>query len=217
MPYFPYGPVEIAHLKGRDPVLGAVIDRIGRIERDMQPDLFTALVHSLVSQQISKAAASTVWRRLGGLRVDLTPERLAGVTLTDLQACGLPRRKAEWIQHLSHQVLSGDLDVSALPTLPDAAVIQTLSALPGIGMWTAEMLLIFALGRPDVVSYGDQAIRRAMMRLYGLETLNKAQFAHYRERYRPYGTVASFYLWAWVGRPGAMEGAPLSGSRLIAG
>ena len=75
-------------------------------------------------------------------------------------------------------------------------MIQTLTALPGVGVWTAEMLLIFALGRPDVVSWGDQAIRRGLMRLYGLETLNRVQFAEYRERYRPYGTVASFYLWA---------------------
>jgi DNA-3-methyladenine glycosylase II len=78
-------------------------------------------------------------------------------------------------------------------------VVHTLSALPGVGAWTAEILLIFALGRPDVVSHGDQAIRRGMRRLYGLETLSRAQFTHYRERYRPYGTVASFYLWALAG------------------
>lgn len=196
MPYFPYGPVEIAHLQDRDPPLGAVIERLGRIEREMQPDLWTALVHSIVSQQISNAAAATVWRRLGALLGDLSPERLAGVTLADLQAGGLPRRKADWIQHLSRQVSSGALDLSALPALPDAAVVQTLSALPGIGVWTAEMLLIFALGRPDVVSGGDQAIRRGMRRLYDLDTLSTAQFTDYRERYRPYGTVASFYLWA---------------------
>jgi len=199
MPSFPYGPLEIAHLRDRDPLLGAVMDRIGRIDREVQPDLFTALAHSLVSQQISNAAAATVWRRLGALLGAWTPERLAGVALMDLQACGLPRRKAEWLQNLGHQVRQGDLDLSILPTLSDAAVVQTLSALPGVGVWTAEMLLIFALGRPDVVSRGDQAIRRGMMRLYALKTLSTTQFAYYRERYRPYGTVASFYLWALAG------------------
>jgi DNA-3-methyladenine glycosylase II len=203
MPYFPYGPVEIAHLQDRDPALGAVIDRIGPIERAVQPELFTARVHSIVSQQISNAAAATVWRRLGALLGAWTPERLTDVAWADLHACGLPRRKADWIQRLSRQVMQGDLDLSILPTLPDAAVVQTLSALPGIGVWTAEMLLIFALGRPDVVSRGDQAIQRGMRRLYGLETLSHAQFAHYRERYRPYGTVASFYLWALAS--GALE------------
>ncbi|MCB1777769.1 MAG: DNA-3-methyladenine glycosylase 2 family protein [Candidatus Competibacteraceae bacterium] len=194
--FFPYGPLEIAHLQDRDPQLGALIERIGMIEREMQPDLFTALAHSIVSQQISNAAAATVWRRLGAVLGEWTPERLAGVAWVELRACGLPPRKAEWLQRLSHCVMQGDLDLSALPTLSDAAVVQTLSALPGIGVWTAEMLLIFALGRPDVVSRGDQAIQRGMQRLYGLETLNRTQFAHYRECYRPYGTVASFYLWA---------------------
>ena len=196
MPHFPYGPVEIAHLKACDPLLGAFIDQRGWIERAMQPEVFTALAHNLVSQQISNAAAATVWRRLSERFGDITPSRLMETALMDVQACGIPRRKAEWLHHLGSQVASGALDLSALRTLPDATVIQTLSALPGVGVWTAEMLLVFALGRPDVVSGGDQAIRRGMMRLYGLETLSKAQFAHYRERYRPYGTVASFYLWA---------------------
>jgi len=98
-------------------------------------------------------------------------------------------------------VVCGALDLAALHARPDAAVVATLSALPGVGVWTAEMLLIFSLGRPDVVSGGDPAIRRGMKRLYGLETLNKAHFAHDRERYRPYGTVASFYWWALAGLP----------------
>ena len=98
-------------------------------------------------------------------------------------------------------MVGGALDLAALHAQPDAAVVATLSALPGVGVWTAEMLLIFSLGRPDVVSGGDPAIRRGMKRLYGLETLNKAHFAHDRERYRPYGTVASFYWWALAGLP----------------
>ena len=198
---YQYGAVEIAHLKARDPALGVAIDRIGWIEREVRSVVFPALIHSLVSQQISNAAAATVWQRLGERLGEITPPRLKQTMLADLQACGIPRRKAEWLHHLSHQVVSGDLDLSALPALPDAAVIATLSALPGIGVWTAEMVLIFSLGRPDVVSWGDQAIRRGMMRLYGLETLNKAQFTDYRERYRPYGTVASFYLWALASAP----------------
>lgn len=201
MPKFNYGASEIAHLQDCDPCLGAVIDRVGWIEREMTPDLFAALIHSLVAQQISDAAAATVRRRLGGLLGELTPRRVAQTSLPELQACGLSQRKAAWIQHLGQHVVSGALDLSALPALSDAEVIRTLSALPGVGVWTAEMLLIFALGRPDVVSWGDRAIRRGLQRLYGLETLNRAQFARYRERYRPYGTVASFYLWALAGQP----------------
>ena len=204
---FEYGAVEIAHLQARDPTLGEAIARIGWIERAMQPELFLALVHSLVSQQISNAAAATVWRRLIGQVGDLTPTRLAQTPLADLRACGVSLRKAEWLHGLSERVRSGALDLAALPALPDAEIIRLLSALPGVGVWTAEMLLIFALGRPDVVSWGDQAIRRGMQRLYGVETLTQARFAQYRERYRPYGTVASFYLWALAGQPTA-TGAP---------
>ncbi|MBS1221749.1 MAG: HhH-GPD superfamily base excision repair protein [Proteobacteria bacterium] len=198
---FEYGTVEIAHLQARDPTLGEAIARIGWIERAMWPELFPALVHSLVSQQISNAAAANVWRRLISRVGDLTPARLAQTPLADLRACGVSPRKAEWLHCLSERVRSGALDLAALPALPDAQVIRLLSALPGVGIWTAEMLLIFALGRPDVVSWGDQAIRRGMQRLYGVETLNQARFAQYRERYRPYGTVASFYLWGLAGQP----------------
>ena len=201
MPKFQYGPSELAHLKNRDPRLGAVIDRIGWIEREVTPDLFTALIHSLAAQQISNAAAATIQRRLGALLGELTPQRVAQTPRAELQACGLSSRKAVWIQRLGQQVVGGALDLSALPALSEAEVIHALSALPGVGVWTAEMLLIFALARPDVVSWGDRAIRRGMERLYGLAPLNRAQFAQYRERYRPYGTVASFYWWALAGLP----------------
>nr|MCU0538679.1 DNA-3-methyladenine glycosylase 2 family protein [Desulfobacterales bacterium] len=92
--------------------------------------------------------------------------------------------------------LRGDLDLAELGRLPDEGVIRKLSALPGIGVWTAEMLLIFSLCRPDVVSWGDLAIRRGMMRLYGLKELSRPRFDRFRKRYSPYGSVASLYLWA---------------------
>ena len=90
----------------------------------------------------------------------------------------------------------GELDLAALAALPDQGVIDCLTALNGIGVWTAEMLLIFCLRRPDVVSWGDLAIRRGMMRLYNLRTLSREQFERRRKQYAPYGSVASLYLWA---------------------
>ncbi|MPN12906.1 hypothetical protein SDC9_160226 [bioreactor metagenome] len=91
--------------------------------------------------------------------------------------------------------MSGALDLDGLWQEPDHIVVERLSALRGVGVWTAEMLLIFAFLRPDVLSYGDLAIRRGIMELYGLKTLSKEQFERYRKRYSPYGTTASFYLW----------------------
>ena len=90
----------------------------------------------------------------------------------------------------------GELDLAGLRSLSDADVILRLTALPGVGRWTAEMYLLFSLQRPDVVSWGDLAIRRGMMNLYGLTTLSREEFDRYRRRYSPYGSVASLYLWA---------------------
>ncbi|MCU0564846.1 MAG: DNA-3-methyladenine glycosylase 2 family protein, partial [Desulfobacterales bacterium] len=97
---------------------------------------------------------------------------------------------------IGEAAVSGELDLVGLRAMPDARVIERLSSLPGIGVWTAEMLLIFSLCRPDVVSWGDLAIRRGMMNLYGLKDLSREQFDRFRKRYSPCGSVASLYLWA---------------------
>lgn len=195
MHIFPYGELELNHLKQQDPLLGQAAERIGRIERAISPDIFAALVSSIVSQQISGKAAATVEARLLERVQTITPAAIAAVPIEDIQRCGMSMRKAGYIKSLSGAVTQGDLDVGALADLPDGEVMKRLSALPGIGVWTAEMILIFAMGRPDVVSYGDFGIRRGMMNLYGLENLSKPQFEQYKARYSPYGTVASFYLW----------------------
>lgn len=196
MHLFPYGKEEIDHLKSRDKKLGRAIDRIGLIERQVMPDLFTALVHSVAAQQISRAAADTVWGRLCGRLSEVTPRTVVCTGISEFQRCGLSERKARYIKGIGEAVLRGDLDLRTLRKMPDEAVVEKLVNLPGIGVWTAEMLMIFSLGRPDVVSWGDLAIRRGMMNLYGLKALSKKQFDRFRKRYSPYGSVASLYLWA---------------------
>ncbi len=195
MEIYRYGETEIAHLKAQDRVLGQAIERIGRVESPVIPDLFAALVNSIVAQQISSKAAETVWRRMLERFQPLTAQALAGVPVEQIQQCGLSMRKAGYIHSTAQAALRGELEMAELAALDDEQVIRRLSTLPGIGVWTAEMLLIFALQRPDVVSWGDLGIRRGMMRLYGHETLDKTLFAAYRKRYSPFGTVASLYLW----------------------
>jgi len=195
MPLFPYGETEIAHLSRRDKKLGAAIARIGMIEREITPDPFLALIRSVIAQQISGKAARTVWGRLRENLPELTPARIAAMAPAEIQQCGMSMRKATYIQGIGAAVLDGSLEVEKFHSLPDEEIIRQVSALHGLGVWTAEMLLIFSLGRPDVVSWGDLAIRRGMCHLYGLRTLTKEQFARYRKRYAPYGSVASFYLW----------------------
>jgi DNA-3-methyladenine glycosylase II len=193
---FAYGQREIEYLKSRDKRLGKAIDNIGIIERPVTPDLFTALVRSIVQQQISRKAADTVWDRLCESCAEIAPHGIAGTDIPDIQKCGLSMRKAGYIKGIGEAVISGRLNLSELTGMPDDEIIRKLSSLHGIGVWTAEMMLIFSLGRPDVVSWGDLAIRRGMMNLYGLKELTRDRFDRHRKRYSPYGSVASLYLWA---------------------
>lgn len=195
MHIFEYGQTEVNHLKKSDKKLGKAIDEIGMIERPVIPDLFTALVRNIVGQQISSKAATTVWNRMKDFFEDITPETIVRAGADEIHRCGVSNRKASYIKDIGEAVTNGELDLTKLHELPDDEVIKRLCALKGIGQWTAEMLLIFSMQRPDVVSWGDLAIRRGMMTLYNLETLSKEQFEAYRKCYSPYGSVASLYLW----------------------
>lgn len=196
MEIFKYGETEINYLKKKDKKLSVAIDRIGIIEREVTPDLFTALVSSIVSQQISNKAASTVWGRLCNLLGDINPKSIIEADVAEIQKCGMSVRKATYIKNIGEKVYSCELNIEEFHNLSDSDIIQKLSALHGIGVWTAEMLLIFSMERPDVVSWGDLAIRRGMCNLYHHKELTKTQFDRYKKRYSPYGSVASLYLWA---------------------
>ena len=192
--YFEYGEKEIDHLRKRDKKLGAAIDRIGMIRRAVNPDLFAALAESVVGQQISSKAAQTVCGRLGAL-CGMDSGRMRALSTEEIQACGMSMRKAGYLKSIAEAAASKAIDFAALHDKSDEEIARELTALKGVGQWTAEMLLIFSLARPDVVSYGDLAIRRGMMRLYRLGDLPKEKFARYAKRYSPYGSVASLYLW----------------------
>jgi len=192
---FEYGEMQINHLKKADKKLGEAIDRIGKIERVVTPDLFIALVHSVVNQQISLKAAATVFSRLQGKLGEISPNSVMAHTVEELRECGLSARKVGYIRGIAEKIINGELNLEELKNMSDEEVIKKLSSLDGIGRWTAEMLLIFSMERPDIVSWGDVGIRRGMCRLYGLKELTREQFDKYRARYSPYGSVASLYLW----------------------
>jgi 3-methyladenine DNA glycosylase/8-oxoguanine DNA glycosylase len=199
MAIFEYDQSSIEYLQKKDKKLGAAIERIGRVERQVIPDLFTALVHSIVGQQISKQAAATVWNRVQEYFGEITPARVAIASSEEIQQLGMSLRKATYIKGVAEAALEGSLDLDRLNSLPDGEIIKRLSSLHGVGVWTAEMMLIFSMQRPDVVSWGDHAIRKGMMNLYGLTELTREQFDKHRKRYSPYGTVASLYLWEIAG------------------
>ena len=198
VPYFSYGNKEISHLTTQDAVLGEAIARIGHISREVEPNLFIALIQSVISQQISTKAAATVYNRFAAHCGVVTPATVASLSQEEIAQCGMSGRKSGYVLGIAHAICSEELDLNSLSSLHDDDIIQTLCKLSGVGPWTAEMMLIFSLSRPDVVSFLDLGIRKGMMRLYGLDVLSKEQFMEHRMRYSPYGTIASLYLWEIV-------------------
>ena len=195
MPIVEYGAEELSYLTKKDEKLGRLIGKTGYLRREVSKDLFDSLVGYIATQQISNKAAVTVRMRIAEKFGRVTARKLTAVSDEEIKSVGISMRKALYIRGLSEAVLSGELDIEGLAGLPDETVTSRLTTLKGIGDWTAEMFLIFSLGRMDVVSYKDFAIRKGMMSLYGLKTIEKEIFDKYRKRYSPYGTVASLYLW----------------------
>ncbi len=194
-PIFVYGDKEIDYLKGKDRRLAEVIDRVGKIERAVIPDLFAALVHSIVGQQISTKAHRTVWERMKNRLGHITPERIDRLEVNELQQCGISHRKANYIKKAARKVMEGEIDIEALKTMSDEEVCRRLMTLDGVGLWTAEMLLIFSLQRPDVLSYGDLGLIKGMKMVYRHRQITKSMFDRHKRRLSPYASVAAFYFW----------------------
>ena len=197
--FFEYGEKEISYLKARDKRLGDAIDRIGHINRAVDSDLFSSVVHHIIGQQISTTAQATLWKRLNERLGSVTADTILALGREELQAVGMTFKKADYILDFAEKVQSSIFDIKGLDKLTDEEVIKELSALKGIGVWTAEMIMTFCMQRPNVVSFGDLAIHRGMRMLYRHRKIDKAKFERYRKRYSPYGTVASLYLWAIAG------------------
>lgn len=197
--WFPYEQREMKYLSRRDAKMAAVIQRLGPLRREVMPNLFQALMHAITGQQISMAAQRTVWGRLCALLGEVTPQALLAQPQAALQALGLSARKVDYMRGIARQVVDGELDLPGMAALEDAEVCRRLAALRGIGVWTAEMLLLFSLQRPDILSYDDLAIRRGLRMLYRHKEMPRERFERYRRRFSPYGSVASLYLWAIAG------------------
>lgn len=197
--FFEYGEEEIRYLKSKDKRLGKVIDRLGYIRRKTDSDLFTSVVHHIVGQQISTRAQQTIWNRMNEGLGSVTAENLLSAGRDRIKSFGMTYRKADYILDFSRQVESKAFNGEAVANLDDQEAIKALTALKGIGLWTAEMILLFCLKRKDVLSYGDLAIIRGLRMLYRHREVDRARFERYRKRFSPYGSVAALYLWAISG------------------
>lgn len=197
--YIEYTNKETDYLKSKDKILGEAIDLIGHVNREADPDLYSSVVRAIIGQQISTAAQTTICNRLRDTHGEITPGTLHAIPAETLQKIGISFRKADYIKSFTEKVVTGTFDLQGLSEKPDDEVIRELSALQGIGVWTAEMLMLFCMRRPDIVSYGDLAILRGMRMLYHHRKIDPKLFGKYKRRYSPYGSVASLYLWAIAG------------------
>ena len=197
--YFEYSEKETEYLKSRDRKLGEVIDRLGKIERSVDTNLFSSLIRCIVGQQISTKAQQTIWRRMTEAYGEVTPQALHDATLEEIQSFGMSFRKAEYIKDMAGRIYDGQFDLDTINDMSDRDAVKALSSFKGIGEWTAEMILIFCLQRPDILSFSDLAILRGMRMVYHHRKIDRKLFEKYRRRLSPYGSVASLYFWAVAG------------------
>jgi DNA-3-methyladenine glycosylase II len=185
-------------LRRVDPHLRAIIDRIGPCRLEPHRDRFGALVRSIISQQISSKAAMSINQRLVALGGDPHhPSRLIELGEASLRSVGLSGAKARYVLNLAEAVDSGQVPLETFDdSWDDSAITQSLTAVKGIGVWTAEMFLIFVLNRPDILPASDLGVRVGLRNRHGLVELPTPRECHaLAEHWRPYRTIASWYIW----------------------
>lgn len=181
----------------KDPILAAIIRRAGPYRMDYREPVFESLVRSIVYQQLSGKVASVIYRRfseaLGG---KVTPESILKLRPERMRKLGLSGQKTEYIRELAKHTKRGSVVFEKLPEMDDAEVIEHLTQVKGIGVWTAQMFLMFALRRPNVLPTGDLGVRMAIKKAWDLEELPKPdEMERLAAGWRPWASVASWYLW----------------------
>ena len=194
----------ITHLKKSDPVLAAIIERVGPYRIQFREPEFGTLVRSIVYQQLSGKVASVILERLldalPGRK--LTPRAILKLTPEKMRSLGLSRAKTAYIRDLAEKTKAGDVVFADIHGRTDAEVIEHLTQVKGIGVWTAHMFLMFALQRPNVLPVGDLGVRSAIKRAYGLEELPKPkEVEQIAAKWHPYCSVAAWYLWRSLDGP----------------
>ena len=187
----------IEHLRRSDPVMAAIIDRVGAYRIEYRPAEFEALVRSIVYQQLSGRVASVIFGRLAAATgTPLTPQNILKLRPARMRSLGLSKAKTEYIRDLARHTRDGKVIFEELDQLSDDEVSERLTQVKGIGTWTAHMFLMFALRRPDVLPVGDLGIRAAIRKAYGMKELpGPAEMEALAGRWRPWCSVASWYLW----------------------
>jgi DNA-3-methyladenine glycosylase II len=186
------------HIKRKDPKLGRVLEKHGIIKFNPQGEIFEALVESILSQQLASPAAESIIRKVRAIYPGgkLEAGAMSKTPSRKLRSAGVSPQKLTYLKDLSTKVAKGKIDLEALREMEDEEILSILDEVRGIGPWTVHMLLIFTLGRTDVLPVDDLVVRRSVQRLYSMEEMpKKAEIEKLAENWRPYSTVASLYLW----------------------
>jgi len=187
----------VLHLKKSDPVLRAIIERVGPCRMEFGPAEFSSLAEAIVYQQLNGKAAVTIFRRFAALAGEpITPEGILKLSDEQLRSVGLSKQKSAYLKDLAAKTASGVLDFSRLPELPDEEVIKHLTQVKGIGVWTAHMFLMFSLRRPNVLPTGDYGVQMAVKKHYKRRKLPKSKDLEKIARaWEPYRSIACWYMW----------------------
>lgn len=188
-----YGEEEIAYLSARDKKLGEFIRKTGFVERYAFDDLFSGLCYNIVNQQLSMKAADALYEKIRAAVGEIVPENM--LSSERLFGCGLSHSKADCIALCADKFKRGEITSERFSEMSDEEVVKTLTEIKGIGAWTAEMTMIFCLGRKDVLSLSDYGIRKGLSSLHGIDMKDLAAMRKFKKLYSPYGTTASIYLW----------------------
>lgn len=185
------------HLKKSDPVLRAIIERVGPCRMEFGPAEFCSLAEAIVYQQLNGKAAVTIWKRFTALAGEpVTPDGILKLSGEQLRAVGLSKQKSAYLKDLAAKTAAGLLNFSRLPDLPDEEVIEHLTQVKGIGVWTAHMFLIFSLRRPNVLPTGDYGVQVAVKKHYKKRKLPKPKDMEKIARaWEPYRSIACWYMW----------------------
>jgi DNA-3-methyladenine glycosylase II len=193
----------VDHLKKADVILASIIARVGPCKMAYRDPTFEMLARAIVFQQLSTKAAATIYRRLeeaaGGA---LTPEAIQNLSVGEMRRAGLSRQKLGYIRDLAEHALSGKVNFARLPSMNDEEVIEALTDIKGVGVWTAHMFLMFSLRRPNVLPVGDLGVRMAIQRAYGKRKLPAPkQVEQIAKGWHPYCSYAAWYLWRSLEQP----------------
>ncbi len=197
----------VKHLS-KDPVMAAIIKRVGPFAMAYRDPTFEALVRSIVSQQLSTKVAQVIFGRLAAAMKgrEMTPENILRLRLTTMRKLGLSGQKTEYIRSLARHAQDGSLPLESLLQMDDEAVIARLVQVKGVGVWTAHMFLMFGLRRPNILAVGDLGVRQAIQRAYGLpEMPNPAEVERIAAGWRPHCSAACWYLWRSLENNNAIE------------